>query len=69
MNTVRDNQDNTDSLYNSEGKRGLKITLDAIRPAAPMIAFDTTTPTEIDPQSFPICACCGVWTVDCEHAS
>ena len=55
----------TDSLYACEAKRGLKITLDPIREPAPVIAFDTKTPTDIDPNSFVICADHGVWDVDC----
>lgn len=68
MNTITQAPSATDSqtmLEKAEGKRGLKITLDPIRPAAPVIAFDTKTPTQIDPQSFVICADHGVWDVDC----
>lgn len=66
MNTTTQAAPVTDSLYASEAKRGLRIELSPIRPAAPVIAFDTKTPTQVDPTSFPICPCgCGVWAVDC----
>lgn len=66
MNTTQAAPVTDSTLYSSEGKRGLKITLDPIRPAAPCVAWDTTTPTQVDPTSFPICPCgCGVWAVDC----
>jgi hypothetical protein len=68
MTPVRDNQYSDSTLYTDEAKRGLKIALDPIRPDAPVIMFDTKTPTEIDPQ-YERCACCGVWAVDCENAS
>lgn len=62
MNTTAQASPATDSVK-KEVLGGYLLT-EPIRPAAPCVAFDTTTPTEIDPQ-YERCACCGVWAVDC----
>lgn len=51
MNNVRDNiSPATDSV--SKEKRGLKIALDPIRPAAPIITWNTASAiTDLDPQT------------------
>lgn len=52
MNTTQDTPATDSTLYSSEGKRGIKITLDPIRPAAPVIAFGSASAiTDLDPQT------------------
>jgi hypothetical protein len=56
-------------IYTDNGKRGMYLPPKSCRPLPPVIAFDTKTPTEIDPESFPICPIHGVWIVDCDCGS
>lgn len=51
-------------VQQAEGKTGIYVPDLTIRPTAPVILFDTSAPTDLDPDSYPICKH-GMLLIDC----